>query len=189
MSLQITVVATDSSGPGTGDGQYYDWLGGPAAGLTSAVPKLTQRRGIQHLLGQQLLQLGVLVLELPQPLGLRDVHPAEFSLPIVQRRFRDAVLARQISRLRTGLMLAQHANNLLFRKPGSLYRPSFRRPDSNFNWRKSAGVGQPVIKSMDGSGTLRQLCATAGFGLIETHHRNAAGFRVYAERRTGRSSR
>src|SRR5580704_10808532 len=51
----------------------------------------------------------------------RDVHPAEFGLPIVQRRFRNAVLARQIGRLRTRLMLAQHANNLLFRKPGSLH--------------------------------------------------------------------
>jgi hypothetical protein len=58
---------------------------------------------------------------LPQALGLRDVHPAEFGLPIVQRRFRDAVLAGEIGGLRTGLLLAQHTNNLLFRKPGSLH--------------------------------------------------------------------
>jgi hypothetical protein len=71
--------------------------------------------------GQQLLQLGILVLKLPQPLGLRGVPSHRIWLPIVQRRFRDAVLARQIGRLRTGLVLAQHPDNLLFRKPGSLH--------------------------------------------------------------------
>src|SRR3954469_23408099 len=54
-------------------------------------------------------------------LGLGDVHPAELGLPIVQRRFRDAMLPRQIGSFRTCLMLTQHANNLLFRKPGSLH--------------------------------------------------------------------
>jgi hypothetical protein len=38
-------------------------------------------------------------------------------------------------------MLPQNANNLLFRKLGSLHCPHFGRPDSNFNWRKSAGAG------------------------------------------------
>ena len=42
-------------------------------------------------------------------------------LAIIQRRLRDAVLAREIGGLRARLMLPQHANNLLFRKPGSLH--------------------------------------------------------------------
>jgi hypothetical protein len=60
-------------------------------------------------------------LKLAQSLSLRDVHAAELCLPIVQRRFRDPVLPRKIGGLRTRLMLAQHADNLLFRKPGSLH--------------------------------------------------------------------
>ena len=72
-------------------------------------------------LGQQLLQLGVLVLKRLQPLGLGDVHPAVLGLPIVKRRFRNAVLAGEIGGLGTGLMLLQHANNLFFRKPCTLH--------------------------------------------------------------------
>jgi len=74
---------------------------------------------------------------LSQPLGLRKVHPAEF--PIIRRRFRDTVLARRIGCLRTGLVLAQHANNLPSVNLARFICPSFRRPNSNFNWRKSAG--------------------------------------------------
>ena len=33
----------------------------------------------------------------------------------------DAVLARQVGRLRSGLMLAQNANDLFFREPCSLH--------------------------------------------------------------------
>jgi len=66
--------------------------------------KLAQRGGVQHLLGQELLELRVLVLELLQPLGLGDVHAAVLGLPVVKRRFGDAVLARQIGGLRPGLV-------------------------------------------------------------------------------------
>jgi hypothetical protein len=53
--------------------------------------------------------------------GLGHVHAAVLGLPIVERRFRDAVLARQIGSLRPSLMLAQNANDLLFREPCSLH--------------------------------------------------------------------
>lgn len=65
------------------------------------------------LLGQQLLQLGVLILKLLQSLGLGDIHDPELGLPVVQRRFRDAVPAGQVRRRRASLMLLQHANDLL----------------------------------------------------------------------------
>ena len=55
-----------------------------------------------------------------QTLGLGDIHAAVFSLPVVKRRLRVAVLACEIGGLRACLMLPQHANNLVFRKPGSL---------------------------------------------------------------------
>lgn len=55
--------------------------------------------------------------ELLQTLGFRDVHAAEFGLPVVQGRLRNAVLAREIGGLRPSLVLLQHRNDLLFRKP------------------------------------------------------------------------
>jgi len=89
--------------------------------------RLAERGCVQHLLGEQLLQLRVLVLELLQPLGLGDVPAAVLGLPAVKRRFRDAVLARQIGGLRPGLVLLQHTNDLLFREPCSLHLSVLRR--------------------------------------------------------------
>ena len=48
-------------------------------------------------------------------------HAAVFSLPVVKRPFRDAVLVCEIGGLRGCLMLPQYAYNLLFHKPGSLH--------------------------------------------------------------------
>src|ERR1700722_19149003 len=79
------------------------------------------RGAIQHPLCQNLLQFGVLVLELLQPFGLGDIHAAVLGLPVVKRRFRHAVLARQIRRLRSGLVLLQNPDDLIFREPCSLH--------------------------------------------------------------------
>ena len=86
--------------------------------------KLTQCRGIQHRICQKPLQLAVLVLQSFQALGIGHVHPAELRPPVIQRGFRDAVLAGQVSRLHTSLMLPQNSNDLLFRKPLPLHCPS-----------------------------------------------------------------
>jgi hypothetical protein len=45
-------------------------------------------------------------------------------------------------------MLAQHANNLHFRKPGSLHLSVHQETDSNFNSRKSAGAGQDHVGAL-----------------------------------------
>jgi hypothetical protein len=82
---------------------------------------------VEDRFGQELLQLAVLVLEGSQPLGLRHLQAAVFGLPVVQRRFRDPVLARQIGRLRPSLMLAQHRDDLLFREPDTLHRRSLQQ--------------------------------------------------------------
>lgn len=89
--------------------------------------KLAKDDGIQNLLRQKLLRLGVLIFQPLRTLGLENVLAAVVDLSIILRRFRDAVLARQISRIRTGLMLAQHANNLLFRKLARFICLSIRR--------------------------------------------------------------
>jgi hypothetical protein len=100
-----------------------------AAGLTIFLivggrrPDVPQCRSIQHRIGQKPLQLAILIFKRPQLLGITDIHAAELGFPVVQCRFRDTVLPRQITRLRTRLMLAQNTNDLFFRKPFPLHRP------------------------------------------------------------------
>src|SRR3954469_19466444 len=65
--------------------------------------------------------LAFLVLERLEPLGLGHIHTPVTGFPVVQRGFRDPVLARQIGRLGPSLVILQHRNDLLFRKPGSLH--------------------------------------------------------------------
>jgi hypothetical protein len=50
-----------------------------------------------------------------------DIHPAIPGLPVVQRRFRDPVLARKVGGLRPRLMLAQHRKDLLLGELCSLH--------------------------------------------------------------------
>jgi hypothetical protein len=68
-------------------------------------------------------QLGVLVLKSLQPLRLGNLQAPELCLPRIERRVADPVQAAQIRRLRTSLLLLQHADNLLFRELRSLHRP------------------------------------------------------------------
>jgi len=41
---------------------------------------------VEHLLGQQLLQPAVLVLQSPQSAGLRHIQPTELRLPLIEGR-------------------------------------------------------------------------------------------------------
>jgi len=75
-------------------------------------------------LGQQLLQLGVLLLEPPQPPGVGDLHPAVLGLPFVEGGVADAVLVTHLKRLRSCLLLPQDRNNLLLAEPAT--RPPTR---------------------------------------------------------------
>src|SRR5690606_2401243 len=59
-----------------------------------------------------------------QPLGLRHLHAAILLAPCVERRIADAVLAAQLRRRQSRLMLFQDADDLLFREPGSFHYPS-----------------------------------------------------------------
>src|SRR3546814_4535656 len=72
---------------------------------------------VQHRFRQQLLRLGVLVLQHLQPSRLRHVQPAIPGLPLVEGGIRDAVTTADIRRLRTGLLLPQDPDDLLFREP------------------------------------------------------------------------
>ena len=58
--------------------------------------KILSRRIIQQGVSQQPLQLRVLALQRPRPLGLRDVRASEFSLPFVDAGVADTMLAAEI---------------------------------------------------------------------------------------------
>lgn len=72
---------------------------------------------VQHLLGQELLQPRVLVLERLQTAGVGHIHAAILRLELVEGRRADPVLPAHISRLRTGLLFLPHPYDLLFREP------------------------------------------------------------------------
>jgi len=73
------------------------------------------------LFGQQLLQLGILIIKLLQSPGLGDNQASKLGLQVVDRRFRDTALARQVCCFSPGLMLAQNAEDLLLSETCSLH--------------------------------------------------------------------
>src|SRR5262249_23586060 len=82
---------------------------------------LLEHRLVQFCFRQQLLQLGVLILERLQPLGVRHLEATLLSLPLVESRTADPVLAANIGRLGPSFLLAQHPDDLLFREPARLH--------------------------------------------------------------------
>lgn len=91
----------------------------------------------------QLLLLRVLVFQGLQAFGVGHVHAATLRLTIIQRRFRNPVLAGQVARLRTRLVPAQNRDDLIFREPLPFHLSALQaRPDSNSRWRKNAVAGQ-----------------------------------------------
>jgi len=88
-----------------------------ASGHRSFSQHLLQRRHIHHLLGQQLLELGVLSLQRPQLLGIRHFHAAELGPALIESRIADTVLAAQILRPKPGLVFLQNADDLFFGEP------------------------------------------------------------------------
>jgi hypothetical protein len=75
-----------------------------AAGPTIFLKELAKGGRIEHLLGEKLLQLRVLLFQGPQPLRLGNVHAGEFGLPIVDRCLGYPMLASQVGRLHPSLM-------------------------------------------------------------------------------------
>src|ERR1700678_2260940 len=81
--------------------------------------------------------------------SLGDIHAAVLGLPVVKRRFRDAVLARQIRRLRPGLVLLQHPDDLIFREPCSLHLSvlqegrTLNSPGGKSQWQVTCGSYGP----------------------------------------------
>jgi hypothetical protein len=73
-----------------------------------------------HRLGQKLLQLGVLVFQRLQALGIRHIEAAVLGLPLVERGAADPVFAANIAALRASFLF-QNPDDLLFREPARLH--------------------------------------------------------------------
>ena len=74
--------------------------------------------------------------------------PPILGLPLVEGRAADPVLAADIRRLRARLLLPQDPDDLFFREPARLHRPSPSEVmDSTHSWRRSRGSGQSVLTS------------------------------------------
>jgi hypothetical protein len=84
---------------------------------------------IQHLLGQQLLQFGVVLLERLHALRPGNFHPAVFGFPVAKCCFRNPVLAAGVGHLRASLLLLQRRNNLLLRKSLLLHFSVFQEAE------------------------------------------------------------
>ena len=97
-------------------------------GLAFYTEGTLQRLDIQVRLGQELLQLRVLRLELAQPLGLIDLQSAELRALFVERRVTEAVRAAQLLDRHPGLGFLQKPDDLLLRKSPLLHaRFSFQK--------------------------------------------------------------
>src|SRR5436305_15248028 len=94
-----------------------------------------------------MFQAPVFVLELPQPLGLADLHTAVLPFPRVQRGGAHAQLPRHIGGLASALHLLYRHDDLLFRVPAFLHLEfSFSKlENSSLEWQSFRGAGQ-VLK-------------------------------------------
>lgn len=90
----------------------------PVAGLASSdfSQKVHQDRIIQHALGQQPLELAVLILELAQLPGIGHFQAAVLRLQLVERCRAEAVLAANLHRRQACFLLLDHPDDLLLGK-------------------------------------------------------------------------
>src|SRR2546430_12468852 len=80
-----------------------------------------QHHLVQAEIGDQLLELGILLLELPQPPQLRRPQPGKPFLPVEERRLGDAHLATDFLHRRAELLLLQRKGDLFLSEPRPLH--------------------------------------------------------------------
>src|SRR4029077_16051211 len=94
--------------------------------------QVLERRIVEHLLGEQLLQPAVLVLQSPQSASLRYFQAAELCLPLVEGRPADPMPPAQLLSLAPCFGLLQNPNDLLFRETALAHR---RSPRDRLNYQ------------------------------------------------------
>jgi hypothetical protein len=94
------------------------WRHAAPVGLTLYPEDALEGVDVQVGFSQQLLELGVLALKLPQALGFRDLHAAVFGAPFVKRGLAEAATAAQLRDGHACFGLPQEANDLFFAESG-----------------------------------------------------------------------
>ena len=91
------------------NGRARDRVPPLAAGVTIFRQRILQAGVVEHRIGMEPLELGVLVFESLQPLRVGDAPTAVLRLPGAERPRRHAVLAAEIGDLRACIKLPQQA--------------------------------------------------------------------------------
>src|SRR6056297_1947781 len=103
------------------------------------------RRHVQHLIRHDPLELGILDLQLPQPLGLGCIHATVLLPPGIERGGADPVAPTDVVRLGAGLAFLKHADDLLFSETlplhGSASFSNSKVEDSSSQWPGYRGEG------------------------------------------------
>src|SRR5690606_2375572 len=102
-----------------------------------------QRLEVEGLVGDDPLQLAVLVLELLEPLRVRNLHAAVLPLPGIQGLSAHAEPAAQLAHVRACLRLLDRSDLLLLREPALAHNSSaFGAPESDYKWIRFRGSAQ-----------------------------------------------
>src|SRR5690606_13823474 len=105
-----------------------------------------QRLEVEGLVGDDPLQLAVLVLELLEPLRVRNLHAAVLPLPGIQGLSAHAEPAAQLAHVRACLRLLDRSDLLLLREPALAHDSSaFGAPESDYKWIRFRGSAQPQV--------------------------------------------
>src|SRR6056297_2979365 len=111
------------------------------------------RRHVQHLIRHDPLELGILDLQLPQPLGLGCIHATVLLPPGIERGGADPVAPTDVVRLGAGLAFLKHADDLLFSETlplhGSSSFSNSKVEDSSSQWPGYRGEGQEDDSTRD----------------------------------------
>lgn len=92
-----------------------------ACGPTIFCRHRLEAHDVQRLLGYQLLQLAVLLFQVPQPLRIADLQTDVLRLPAIERLLADPMLAAYLRRIKPCFGLLQNSDNLLFCLPALLH--------------------------------------------------------------------
>src|SRR4029077_14224985 len=116
--------------------------------------QVLERRIVEHLLGQQLLQPAVLALQSPQSATLRYFQAAELCLPLVEGRPADPMPPAQLLSLGPCFVLLQNPNDLLFRETALAHRRS-PRDRLNYQLEGNWGAGHAEPSDAENGGKSR----------------------------------
>src|SRR5690606_14793578 len=106
-----------------------------------------QRLEVEGLVGDDPLQLAVLVLELLEPLRVRNLHAAVLPLPGIQGLSAHAEPAAQLAHVRACLRLLDRSDLLLLREPALAHDSSaFGAPESDYKWIRFRGSAQLMLR-------------------------------------------